>query len=88
MKTEIIERTLAEADYLLSHEGTVRSLGKIFHVSKSTVHYDLSFRLKKIDKSTYNLVKKILKTNLEERHIRGGEATKKHYEKMRKKLKK
>ena len=50
-----------------------------FCVSKSTIHYDLTIRLKKINKSLYKKVNKILKYNLSQRHIRGGESTKNKY---------
>ena len=58
---------------------TVRQAAMHFGISKSTVHKDLSIKLKYINRSLYNEVKKILDLNKSERHIRGGEATKRKY---------
>ena len=52
---------------------------RIFHISKSTVHKDISERLKKIDPPLYRKVKKIMDKNRAERHIRGGDATRRKY---------
>ena len=84
LKREIEVRVLNEAYYLIKNKGTVRSLAAIFGVSKSTVHYDLACRLKKLDLDLYNKTDNLLKINLKDRHIRGGKATKNKYEKMRK----
>lgn len=88
MQNDIFERVLLEAEYLIKNGGTVRSLSPIFKVSKSTVHYDLTKRLKKIDLSLYKKVAKILQINMDERHLRGGLATQEKYKKIRKKCKK
>ena len=80
MNNYIKKRVCDEAKYILKNKGTVRSLSQIFNVSKSTVHYDLSLRLKKIDFDCYKKVRKILDTNFSERHIRGGIATKKMFQ--------
>lgn len=80
MKDNIEERIYEEARYILEKKGTVRSLAKIFNVSKSTVHFDLSKRLRKLDYNLFKKVDSILKFNLSQRHIRGGIATKKKYE--------
>lgn len=79
MKMSITSRIFAEADFILKSNGTVRSVAKIFGVSKSTVHNDLSRKLKRLNISLYQKVNNLLKFNLAERHIRGGEATKKKY---------
>lgn len=79
MYDDIEERILKEARYVAQTGATVRATAEVFGVSKSTVHKDVSERLKKIDVSLYKTVKKILKINLAERHIRGGEATRKKY---------
>ena len=84
MKNSIEARTIDEANYLLKNKGTVRSLAPIFRVSKSTIHYDLSVRLKRINYDLYKSVDFILKFNFQERHFRGGKATKIKYEIMRK----
>ncbi len=79
MKLSITSRIFAEADFILKNNGTVRSVAKYFGVSKSTVHNDLSKKLRVINAFMYNKVNKLLKFNLSERHIRGGEATRRKY---------
>ena len=75
----INERVLKETDYLIDTNKTIREIAKKFQVSKSTVHKDLSDRLKKINRERYLEVKKILDYHLKIRHIRGGIATKQKY---------
>ena len=79
MKKEIIERTLIESEYMLSTNKTIREIAKEFKVSKSTVHKDLSSRLKNINKEKYKLISSIINEHLNTRHLKGGEATKKKY---------
>lgn len=78
----ISKRVLNEAKYILKTKYTIRQIAEEFMVSKSTVHVDLNIRLKKLDYSLYHKVKQILIKHLEERHIRGGESTRKKYEKL------
>lgn len=75
MRESIEERAVVLAQYLIEHRTTVRGVAKEFGVSKSTVHKDLSERLKKIQPLLYAQVRQILDLNKEERHIRGGMAT-------------
>lgn len=77
----IIERITKEADYIIETGATVRETAKRFGVSKSTVHKDVTERLAKIDECAYAQVKSVLENNLAERHLRGGMATKRKYEK-------
>lgn len=79
MKDYIRARTLELADYILKTGATVRDAAVRFLVSKSTVHKDVSGRLKQIDYQKYGEVKKVLDYNLSERHIRGGISTKKKF---------
>jgi len=65
--------------FVLCKDSTVRSLATIAGVSKSTVHKDLTRRLQEIDNTLYNEVREKLNTNKDERHIRGGEATRQKY---------
>ena len=74
------ERCIRLADYLIENKATVRKVALEFGISKSTVHKDITVRLKKINNRLYEQVKEILNINKQERHIRGGEATKKKYE--------
>ena len=79
MRTNIEERAVSLARYIIENRTTVRSAAKKFGVSKSTVHKDLSERLPAINRSLYRQVKEILNENKAERHIRGGIATRKKY---------
>ena len=76
MKKEIIKRVLLESEYILKTKETVREIAKVFNVSKSTVHKDLTDRLLEIDEKMYIRVSSVLKYHLDIRHIRGGYATK------------
>ncbi len=71
------EETIGE--YIIEHGATVRSAAAYFGISKSTVHKDVSFRLKDTNYELYKSVKAVLEKNKAERHIRGGEATKRKY---------
>lgn len=75
----IEERTLLEGKYIAATGATVRKTAEKFGVSKSTVHKDVTERLKFVDGVLFSDVKAILEQNLAERHIRGGEATKRKY---------
>jgi len=81
MKRNIEIRVFNEAEFILKNKCTVRQMCKYFFVSKSTVHFDLSFRLKMLDLALFKKVDKVLKFNLSQRHLRGGEATKIKYKK-------
>ena len=73
------ERCVILGEYLIEHQATVRSAATVFGISKSTVHKDVTQNLKSVNKSLYLDVKSVLEKNKEERHIRGGEATKQKY---------
>lgn len=79
MREELEKRIQAEATHILKTHDTIRKTALIFGYSKSTVHFDVSVRLKKLDNDLYEKTKKILDENFAEKHIRGGEATKKKY---------
>lgn len=83
MGIDITNRVLEEADYIIRTGETIRELATIFKVSKSTVHKDLHERLLFIDKKRYELVDEILKYHTDIRHVRGGESTRKKYQKNR-----
>ena len=78
----IEERAVKLAHYIIETKETVRSTARIFGISKSTVHKDVSERLVKINPSLAKEVRKILDENKSERHIRGGMATKLKYSQM------
>lgn len=73
------ERSELLAEYVIETGATVRATASHFGVSKSTVHKDLTHKLKYINPSLYIAVKEILKINKSQRHLRGGEATRKKY---------
>ncbi len=79
----IVKRVITEGEYIVQSGATVRAAAAHFNVSKSTVHKDVTERLKEIDGELYGEVKKILARNLSERHIRGGIATKCKYERIK-----
>ena len=79
MKDYIADRVLDIANYMIESKCTMRSAATRFGVSKSTVHKDISERLRVISPGVYTEVKKLLETNKQERHIRGGNATKNKY---------
>ena len=73
------ERCELLAKYLVDNRATVRAVAAKFGVSKSTVHKDVTEKLERINRALYEDVKVILDVNKSERHIRGGEATKRKY---------
>lgn len=77
----IEERVIREANVFLNNCMTVREVAKLTNVSKSTVHKDLGERLYYINKDLYQKVRSLLDYNKQVRHIRGGLATKRKYEK-------
>lgn len=77
------ERAVTLAQYIIENNATVRQTAKVFNISKSTVHKDVSERLQRININTYREVQKVLQTNKQERHLRGGLATKEKYQHMR-----
>ena len=81
MKEYIADRVLNVAEYLLKTGSTVRSCAKEFSVSKTTVHKDMRERLPRLDQELALRVDRVLNTNRQERHIRGGLATREKYAK-------
>ncbi|GAA6513064.1 sporulation transcriptional regulator SpoIIID [Merdimmobilis hominis] len=77
------ERAITLGNYIIEHDATVRQAAKEFNISKSTVHKDVSERLKAISPQLYQQVKQVLEKNKSERHIRGGMATKSKYERLK-----
>jgi putative DeoR family transcriptional regulator (stage III sporulation protein D) len=75
----IEERCVRLAEYLIETQSTVRGVASHFGISKSTVHKDVTQILEGVDFDLYDKVKAVLETNKKERHLRGGEATRKKY---------
>ena len=79
MKDYIQKRVMDLGAYIIDRQATVRQAAKRFGVSKSTVHKDVTERLYGVNRGLAREVKLILETNKAERHLRGGEATRKKY---------
>lgn len=75
----IEERAKKCAEYIVETGCTVRACSAHFDISKSTVHKDVAERLKYIDEDLFKRVQNVLALNLSERHLRGGDATRKKY---------
>ncbi len=73
------DRAITLGEYIVKTGATVRAAAKVFKISKSTVHKDVTERLFYIDRLLYNQVKTVLEKNKSERHIRGGMATRRKY---------
>lgn len=79
MRNDIEKRILDISEYIKKTRCTIREAAKVFNVSKSTVHCDVSVRLKKYNLSLYYEIQNILQKNFSEKHIRGGQSTKLKY---------
>jgi putative DeoR family transcriptional regulator (stage III sporulation protein D) len=79
VKDHIWKRVLDIGDYILASRQTVREAARRFGVSKSTVHKDLTERLPRVNPKLAQDVKHVLDTNKAERHLRGGEATRRKF---------
>ncbi|MBE6810129.1 MAG: stage III sporulation protein D [Ruminococcaceae bacterium] len=73
------DRAIILGEYIIDTGATVRAAAKVFKISKSTVHKDVTERLYYIDRVLYRQVKEVLEKNKRERHIRGGLATRRKY---------
>ena len=73
------ERCEILGEYMVENRATVRAAASKFFVSKSTVHKDVTERLLYVNPGLFALVKELLEANKSERHLRGGEATRKKY---------
>ena len=82
MQDYIEERVLQAAQYIVENGATVRETGKVLKISKSTVHKDVSERLKQINPVLAMEVRRILDINKAERHIREGQATYRKYKQV------
>ncbi|NLJ56921.1 MAG: sporulation transcriptional regulator SpoIIID [Firmicutes bacterium] len=84
MQDYILQRVMEIAEYIMETGFTVRQTAQVFGVSKSTVHKDVTERLPQINANLAGDVRKILEKNKAERHLRGGEATRRKYLSQRK----
>lgn len=76
---DIDDRCILLAKHIVNTKDTVRKTAKLFGISKSTVHKDVTERLSKANHTLYEEVQKVLDLNKSERHIRGGIATREKY---------
>ena len=79
----IERRVLLEAEYIAKHGATVRRTARALGVSKSTVHKDMETRLPQLSRPLAREVAQVFARNKAERHLRGGEATRKRYARLR-----
>lgn len=79
MKEDMDARACKLAQYMIETGATVRAIAGHFGISKSTVHKDLTQRLAQVDGNLFAQAREILDRNKEERHIRGGLATRRKY---------
>lgn len=77
------DRAVQLGTYIAEHGATVRRTAAVFGISKSTVHKDISARLPALHAALYERVRSIIEKNKQERHLRGGLATKRKYEQQR-----
>ncbi len=79
------DRSELLAKYIVQSGDTVRETAKVFGLSKSTVHKDVTEKLEQINPNLFGAVREVLDTNKSVRHLRGGEATKRRYQQIREK---
>ncbi len=80
------DRIKEEAVYIIEYHATVREAANALHIGKSTLHKDVTDRLRLLHPVLFREVRKILNINKAERHIRGGKATHDKYAALRLKL--
>lgn len=83
MREDPERRAVLLGEYIVSHGATVRAAAAAFGCSKSTVHKDVSARLRALSPSLYAQVRVVLARNKAERHLRGGAATRAKYQRRR-----
>lgn len=83
MREDVRLRVARAAEFILEQGDTVRACAAKLGVSKTTIHKDLRTRLARLDAGLYERVDEVLRKHLEERHLRGGDATRRKYLKLR-----
>ena len=83
MREEVRLRVMQAAEHILETGATVRACAGKFSLSKTTIHKDMRERLPKMDADLSRRVDAVLQRNLQERHLRGGEATRRKYSALR-----
>lgn len=85
LRTNMEERACLLAEYIIENRATCRAAAKKFGISKSTVHKDISDRLRAHHPALYCQAQEVLQENKAQRHLRGGAATKRKWEERSKK---
>ncbi len=83
---KIVDRIIRGAEYFITNDSTVRETARAFGVSKSTIHKDLTERLQYLNPIMFYKAREVLDKNLDERALRGGNATKRKYEELKEKM--
>ena len=79
MTKNVESRCIELGEYIVENKTTVRQTAKVFGISKSTVHKDVTERIARLDGALAREVEAVLRQNKAERHLRGGEATRAKY---------
>ena len=82
MTKNVESRCIELGEYIVENKTTVRQTAKVFGISKSTVHKDVTVRLRETDRILHGKVLRVLEENKTQRHLRGGMATKRKYEEL------
>ena len=80
MREESAQRCLDMAQYMVEKGATVREVARVFSVSKSLTHREMTTRLKELQPALYRQVRQVLLYHKAVRHLRGGEATRRRFE--------
>ena len=83
MKADPEQRAVQLGEYIAAHNATVRAAAAAFGCSKSTVHKDMETRLEQLSAPLYREVTAVFARNKAQRHLRGGEATRRRYARLR-----
>lgn len=83
MNKKLVIRVTEISDYIQETKCTIRDAAKMYGISKSTVHKDMTERLPELDPLKFKEIEQIFQNHLKVRHINGGESTKKKYLKLK-----
>ena len=83
MREQTSDRAVILGEYIIDTGATVRAAAKVVKISKSTVHKDVTERLRRENPTLYKQVNEVLQKNKQDRHIRGGMATREKYKKLK-----
>lgn len=75
----IEKRVLSVTDYIIENKATIREAAKVFGVSKATIQMDITIRIYELNPQKASEVEKVILSNKIQRHLRGGEATRRKF---------